>query len=99
MDIQISFTDIQTLSTDFPGCTPRYALLRVQGGEDSQNASSCRSFFAKQPLIIGLFCGKGPLKIGHPLRLHHPVLDLIRGYSFSFCHLVRRKGGVGGWGG
>ena len=30
----------------------------IQGGEDSQDAYSCRSFFAKKPLIIGLFCGK-----------------------------------------
>jgi len=26
--------------------------------EDSEDALSCRSFFAKEPLIIGLFCGK-----------------------------------------
>jgi len=30
----------------------------LQGGQDSQDALSCRSFFAKEPLIIGLFCGK-----------------------------------------
>ena len=30
----------------------------LQCGEDSQDALSCRSFFAKEPLIIGLFCGK-----------------------------------------
>jgi len=27
----------------------------VQGGEDPQDALSCRSFFAKEPLIIGPF--------------------------------------------
>jgi len=32
--------------------------LGVQGGEDTYNALSCRSFFAKEPLIIGLLCGK-----------------------------------------
>ena len=32
--------------------------ISVQGGEDPEDASSCRSFSAKTPLIIGLFCGK-----------------------------------------
>ena len=31
------------------------------------------SFFAKGPLIIGLFCGKSPIKIRHPMGLRHPV--------------------------
>jgi len=35
-----------------------YAVYVLQGGEDSENALSCRSFFAKEPLIIGLFCRK-----------------------------------------
>jgi len=30
----------------------------VQGGEDPYDALGCRSFFAKEPFIIGLFCGK-----------------------------------------
>jgi len=30
----------------------------VQGGEDPQDVLRCRSFFAKEPLITGLFCGK-----------------------------------------
>ena len=33
-------------------------VRRIQGGEDPQDALSCRSFLAKEPLIIGLFCGK-----------------------------------------
>jgi len=33
-------------------------LRLLQGGEDSQDALSCRSFSAKEPLIIGLFSGK-----------------------------------------
>jgi len=48
----------------------------------------CRSFFAKEPLIIGLFCGKWPIQIicekwfadvhliyaiRHPMGLRHPV--------------------------
>jgi len=35
---------------------------------------SCRSFFAKEPLITGLFCGKRHIKKRHPMTLHHPVL-------------------------
>jgi len=38
----------------------------IQGGEDSWDALSCRSFFAKEPLIIGLFCIKWPMKIRYP---------------------------------
>jgi len=34
---------------------------------------NCRSFFAKEPLIIGLFCEKWPTKIRHPMTLRHPV--------------------------
>ena len=32
-----------------------------------------RSFSVKEPLIIGLFWGKWPIKIKHPLGLRHPV--------------------------
>jgi len=45
-----------------------------QGGEDPQDALSCRSFSAKEPLIIGLFCGKRPLQRRHPMGLRHPTL-------------------------
>ena len=34
------------------------------------------SFFAKEPLISGLFYGKRPIKIRHPMGLHHPVPEL-----------------------
>jgi len=30
----------------------------VQGGQDPQDTLTCRSLSAKEPLIIGLFCGK-----------------------------------------
>ena len=30
-------------------------------------------FFAKEPLMIGLLCGKWPVKIRHPMGLRHPV--------------------------
>jgi len=38
-----------------------------------QEAFSCGSLSAKEPLIIGLFCGKRPIKIRHPrcLRQWH----------------------------
>jgi len=45
-----------------------------KGGKDPYDALSGRSFFAKEPLIIGLFPGKWPVKIWHPMTLHHPVL-------------------------
>ena len=34
-----------------------------------------RSFSAKEPPIIGLFCGKWPVKIRHPVGLRHPVMQ------------------------
>jgi len=46
----------------------------LKGGEDPEDALSCRSFLAKEPLLIGLFCGKWPIKIRHPMTLRHPVL-------------------------
>jgi len=30
-------------------------------------------YFGKEPLTIGLFCGKWPVKIRHPMGLCHPV--------------------------
>ena len=54
------------------------AELALQGGEDPQDALSCRSFFAKEPLIIGLFCGKWPVMIRHPMTIRHPVVIWLR---------------------
>jgi len=34
---------------------------------------SCKPFPAKEPLITWLFCGKWPIKIRHPMGLHHSV--------------------------
>ena len=47
----------------------------IQGGEDSQDPLSCRSFSTKEPLNIGLFCGKWPRQIRDPMSLRHPVLQ------------------------
>ena len=54
------------------------ALRNLQGGEDSYDTFSCRSFVAKEPLIIGLFCGKWPMKIRHPMTLGHPIPQTSR---------------------
>jgi len=48
----------------------------ILGGEGPQDALSRRSFFAKEPLHIGLFCAKCPIKIRHPMSLRHTVLHL-----------------------
>ena len=50
-----------------------YRSLLLQGGEDPQDALSCRSFLAKASPIIGLFCGKWPTHTRHPMSLRHPV--------------------------
>jgi len=52
----------------------------IQGGEDPYDALSCRSFFAKERIIIGLFSGKWPMKIRNPMRLRHPVNYMTRSY-------------------
>ena len=60
-----------------------------QGGEDSQDPLSCRSFPTKEPLNIGHFCGKWPIKIRDPMSLRHTL------YSYSWhewftcvtCHM------------
>jgi len=33
-----------------------------------------RSLFGKEPIIVGLFCGKWPIHRRHPMRLRHPVM-------------------------
>jgi len=48
-------------------------IILVKGGEDPEDALKCRSFSAKKPQIIGLFCGKRPMRIRHPMGLRHPV--------------------------
>ena len=45
----------------------------VQGDEDVLNAVNCRSLSAKEPLFIGFFCGKWPIKIRHPIHLRQPL--------------------------
>ena len=50
-------------------------LWSVQGGEDSWDPLSCRSFCTTEPLNIGHFCGKWPIKIRDPIGLGHTVYD------------------------
>jgi len=61
----------------------------IQGGEDSWHALVCRSFFAKEPLIIGLICGKWPVKIRHPMNLYHPVPNGLLRISNGFVAPLR----------
>jgi len=44
---------------------------------------SCRSISAKKPLIIGLFCGKWPVNIRHPMTL--------RQHSTMSCGIASRR--------
>ena len=41
---------------------------------------------AKEPLIIGLFCGKRPMKIKHPMILHNPVTLIITIHMWDMTH-------------
>ena len=43
----------------------------LQGGEDSKDPLSCRSFSRQKPLNIGHFCGKWPITIRDPMSLRH----------------------------
>jgi len=42
--------------------------------------------FAKEPLIIGLFCGKWPIKIRHPMTLRHFVQCVTLGSRWQKSH-------------
>jgi len=48
---------------------------------------------AKEPLIIGLFCGKWPMKIRHPMGLCHPLWGLSQWVweSVSSCRSFSTK--------
>ena len=57
MQEAMDFSKISTLLNSPHAMTVELCLwLKV--GEDSKDALSCRSFFAKEPLLIGLFCVK-----------------------------------------
>jgi len=75
----------------------RLVVTHMQGGEDSQDALSCRLFFAKEPLIIGLFCGKWPMKIRHLMTLRHPVCDMIYLVTRKHCVTILAKSAFCEW--
>ena len=61
---------------------------RIQGGEDAEDALSRRSLSAKEPLIVGLFCGISSLNMRHPMRLRHPVLHtFLYIYKYIYIHM------------
>jgi len=45
---------------------------------------SLQVFATKEPLIIGLFCGKWPVKMIHPMGLRHPVANAVASWLFFF---------------
>jgi len=55
------------------------SVIGIQGGQD---ASSCRTLFAKEPLIIGLFWGKWPIR-RYPMGLRHSVM-IIHGIDVFY---------------
>ena len=57
------------------------------------NLLVCRSFSAKEPLVIILFGGKWPVKIRHPMHLCHllPQMTLICNRDLSFIEPTNRS--------
>jgi len=65
------------------------AEYTIQGGKYAQDALSCRSLSAKEPLIIRLCCGKWPIKIRHPMGLRHPVEEwMLEKTNYGVARLV-----------
>jgi len=52
--------------------------VEIQGGEDPWDALSCRSFFAKEPRIIGLFCKKMTYEDKAPFDSTPPCITLVK---------------------
>jgi len=58
-----------------------------------QDAWSCTSLSAKEPLLIRLFCGKWPVRIRHPTGFRHRACQLtgfIRQGSFDWSRVDLR---------
>jgi len=66
-------------------------MRRLQDGKNTLNALSCKSLSAKEPLIIGLFCGKRLTKIRHPMRLRLSVQGGEDSYDASSCKSYSAK--------
>jgi len=62
----------------------------IQGGKDAEDALSWRSFSAKEPLSIGLVCGKWTIKIRQPTGFRHSVIVCARSIHWRlYCiHFV-----------
>ena len=59
----------------------KQAFYRVAQMYSTEDALSCRSIFAKEPLIIGLFWRKRPIKLRHSIGLRHSVTFQISDVS------------------
>jgi len=72
-----------------------YRSHPIQGGEDPQDALSCRSISAKEPLFIGLFCGN--VYVQCIIRMTHTaqtyihiniyMCDVCAYIYISMCHM------------
>jgi len=75
------------LSAPFTFIHPFWA----QDGDDPKDALNCRSFFAKEPLIIRLVCRKWTVKTWHPMGLCHPVPSTWVCVCLCMCVCVRER--------
>jgi len=63
---------------------------KTESLEDPGDDLSCRSFSAKEPLTIGLFCGKRPITIWVFVALHDDLGFAHHSFqsSFSLSHAL-----------
>ena len=61
--------------------------MLIQGGQDAEDVSNCRSISAKEPLITGLFCGTRPVQIRHPRGLRHPVRIVLYTHTYTYLYV------------
>ena len=79
----VSYQDKHTLGNDTAvSLTVVYLLirhlpfdwdLRFEARMHLRHHTGCRSFFPKEPLLMGFFCRKWPIKIRHRLHFRHPL--------------------------
>jgi len=81
----VSTYTLHTQKVPYTYAKEKCICTQIQAGKDPQDAFNCRSFFAKEPLIIGLLCGKLPIKIRHPMGLRHPVLWAVMSSLVHVC--------------
>jgi len=61
-----------------------HCVAAVQGGEDAWDALNCRSLSAKEPIILGLFCGQWRIKIRHSMHIRPCTFPIISEKSVVF---------------